>query len=61
MNWLLESLQFTFKLALRFIESPHTQYLSCAFSKDMVLVSVKPSSNRNLNIPLLKGVIKSDC
>jgi hypothetical protein len=48
----------TLKLTMRFIESPHTQYLSCAFSKDKVLLSVKPSSNPNMNIPPLKGVIK---
>jgi CubicO group peptidase (beta-lactamase class C family) len=48
----------TLKLALRYIESPHTQYLSCAFSKDRVLVSIKPSNNPNMNIPPLKGVLK---
>ncbi len=46
------------KLALRFIESPHTQYLTCAFNKDKVLVSIIPSNNPNMNIPSLKGVIK---
>ena len=47
----------TLELTLRYIESPHTETLTCAFEKDKVLIAGRYSFAPDRELPVLKGEI----
>jgi hypothetical protein len=49
----------TLKLVLRYIESPHTETISCKFDKNKVLVGFHYSNMPRFNPPEIKGVIRN--
>jgi CubicO group peptidase (beta-lactamase class C family) len=48
----------TIELVLRYVESPHTEYITCRFEGRNVSVGFHNSFEPNQNLPEIKGVVK---
>jgi len=48
----------TLELTLRYIESPHTERMTCRFEGNKISIETQHSFNPNAKIPVLKGEIK---
>src|SRR6185436_20910175 len=48
----------TLELTLRYIESPHTERMTCRFDGNSISIETQHSFNPNAKIPVLKGIIK---
>ena len=45
------------ELTLRYIESPHTETITCIFLDNKVGISMKNIFNKNKIVPLIEGII----
>ena len=48
----------TLELTLRYIDSPHTERITCHFDQDNITIETQNSFNPNAKLPVLKGKVR---